>query len=449
MIKEPKVHAHPNSRYPAGAIAPFPEAERPPLFAHPNRHYPQVAFLDMNAPQNTPRNMPKMNPVFLKSALKGRGLPSQATQPRQSSPFPGRYQNADPLQYRINQLNSLKKEAHKTMSVLLEHTTKYNELIDLIKLAKKQLDNDTMLLSLQKPKEQPILTENPAVKPQIHAVNRNNDMLLRKITERARNVSQSTHHNEANDAKLSDVVSKIVEKDEVDIEEEESVDMESVIQTPPLNFMSITMQYKIALWLRDHDSLTFEQYNELDAMYPHPSVEEITDYYHNQQRVLRDEPLADGVKWMRKLKQTLWKDLRPDPIVPITKPGANAHNDSLLDRVSAEAAKGATTEEEEEDEKTANGKQLYFPPLEAINFMEQYKIAMWLKDHDELTKQQYEEIDRTIPMPTLEQITQYYENQQKVLRREPLDKCCAWMKKLRKTLWKGLKPDPIPSNEQN
>merc|ERR1712212_931099 len=123
-----------------------------------------------------------------------------------------------------------------------------------------------------------------------------------------------------------------------------------------------SLQYKIALWLRDHDGLTFEQYNKLDAMYPNPTVEEITDYYHNQQRVLRDEPLADGVQWMRKLKETLWKDLRPDPIVPITKPGANAHNDSLLDRVSsasaeatkdAEAAKGETAEEEE-DEKTAN-----------------------------------------------------------------------------------------------
>ena len=51
-----------------------------------------------------------------------------------------------------------------------------------------------------------------------------------------------------------------------------------------------------------------------------------------------------------------------------------------------------------------------------------------------------------IPDPSLEVIQEYYYNQQKVLRREKLDGQVSWMKKLRKTLWKGLKPDPLPTN---
>merc|ERR1711935_1297415 len=95
------------------------------------------------------------------------------------------------------------------------------------------------------------------------------------------------------------------------------------------------------------------------------------------------------------------------------------------------------------EQEKKRSKQLWIPPLSSMDFMVQYKVATWLKDHDELTLEQLNNIEAA----TLAQITNYYYAQQQVLRREKLEKENAWMKKLRKTLWKGLKPDPIPQQQ--
>ena len=115
---------------------------------------------------------------------------------------------------------------------------------------------------------------------------------------------------------------------------------------------------------------------------------------------------------------------------------SNKENDDLLAKVAKE--------QDEADKKRK--KQLWIPPLNTMDFMTQYKVAMWLKDHDELTLQQLNDIEDNVPTPKLTELTNYYFAQQKILRRQQPEPENAWMKKLRKTLWKGLKPDPIPQN---
>jgi len=337
---------------------------------------------------------------------------------------------------------------------------------------------------------------------------------LASILEKAREATQAKERADAvqrmyehNDNMLSKVskLSKEVEpevKDEVDLAEEASVDKSQAVQVPPLNSMTFSTQFKVAMWLKDHDSLSYEQYDRLDDVIEDPSMADLTSFYYTQQKILRGDPLSSGEEWMSKLKDSIWKGLQADPVAPlphhevtnrrndsmlsqvaaasvqqdaieaaqqedIETRSVNERNDNMLARVSAhsdqlEAVEAAQQEGIETNsanqrnddllaqvaaEAEANRpKQLWIPPLDTMDFMIQYKVAMWLKDHDELTLQQLNNIENLVATPSLVEITDYYINQQKVLRREKLEPENAWMKKLRKTLWKGLKPDPIPQN---
>merc|ERR1712025_145422 len=275
-----------------------------------------------------------------------------------------------------------------------------------------------------------------------HDANANNDILLAKIMQKAREATQAKTQfermNKNNDDLLASVAAKAQEKDEVDVAEEESVDKSSKIQVPPLNAMSFATQYKVALWIKENGGITYDQYeNELEAI-PDPTIEELTSYYYEQQKVLRGDELDEGFAWMEDLKDTLWSGLQADPVAPISQPHHNDRNDDML----AQVAEDAQVNKVEKPKK----KQLWIPPLSTMTFMTQFKVAMWLKDHDELTLEQLNNIEQAVADPTLAEITEYYYNQQKVLNRKPIGKENAWMKKLRKTLWKGLKPDPTPQN---
>merc|ERR1711962_1866683 len=137
--------------------------------------------------------------------------------------------------------------------------------------------------------------------------------MLEKILSKAREATQAKERfdavNQANDDLLAKMSAKaaenkdaeeepVVEKDEIDEAEEAQVDKTKPIQTPPLNAMSFATQYKVALWLKDHDTITYEQYNNIDAEIADPTIEELTSYYYDQQRVLHGDVLSKGTEWM-------------------------------------------------------------------------------------------------------------------------------------------------------
>jgi len=347
-------------------------------------------------------------------------------------------------------LNAMKKEARAWKDALVSQTKKYNELVDMIKAAKMALDSDRqadeMLLAASTAKMRPAMVETQLNNRQ-KVINQRNDMMLEKILSKAREATQAKERfdavNQANDDLLAKMSAKaaeeapVVEKDEVDEAEEAQVDKTKAVQTPPLNSMSFATQYKVALWLKDHDTITYEQYSNIDDEVADPTIEELTSYYYDQQRVLRGDALSKGTEWMAKLKDSIWQGLKADPVAPETHhENSNRENDDLLAKVA---------EEQDEADKKRK-KQLWIPPLSTMDFMTQYKVAMWLKDHDELTLQQLNDIEDNVPTPKLTELTNYYYAQQTILRRQQPEPENAWMKKLRKTLWKGLKPDPIPQN---
>jgi len=342
----------------------------------------------------------------------------------------------------------MKKEANAWKDALIAQTEKYNELVDMIQQAKKALEmeqyaNNALTFATQ-PSPRPQIASRPQLSQAHHDANANNDILLANIMEKAREATQAKTRfdkmNEKNDDLLASVAAKAKqEKDEVDLAEEEAVDKSSSIQVPPLNAMSFATQYKVALWIKENGGITYDQYdNELEESIKDPTIEELTSYYYEQQKVLRGEELDSGFAWMKSLKDNLWAGLQPDPVAPISQPHHNDRNDDMLAHVAQKA--------QEDEVVKPKKKQLWIPPLSTMTFMTQYKVAMWLKDNDELTLEQLNNVESAIADPTLAQITEYYYNQQKVLNREPLGKENAWMKKLRKTLWKGLKPDPTPQN---
>jgi len=413
----PPMKRHPNANYPKQAFGSM-------TFQHPNANYPKHAFVKVQ--QHAPPT------AFLKSALSGRGLPGGAT--RRNLPISNRFGNADPTAYKMAHLNAMKKEARAWKDALISQTEKYNELVDMIQAAKMALDADRQANEMLARASRPVQAQQLNKRQQ--QLNQKNQMMLQQILNKAREATQAKERfeelNEQNDSMLAAMTAK---RDELDEEEEASVDMTAPIQTPPLNAMSFSTQYKVAIWLKDHEGMTYEQYNNIDDVIEDPTMDELTNYYYSQQKVLRGDKLDGGITWMLKLKDSIWKGLEADPVAPtVDHEEANNRNDNMLAQVQAQAA-------EQEKNKP---KQLWIPPLSSMDFMVQYKVAMWLKDHDELTLEQLNNIEAAIDTPTLEQITNYYYAQQKVLRREKLEKENAWMKKLRKTLWKGLKPDPIP-----
>jgi len=410
---------HPNAHYPKEAFGSM-------TFQHPNAHYPAHAFVSVKQIAPT---------AFLKSALTGRGLPSQAT--RRNSPISGQFAAADPNAYKSAHLNAMKKEARAWKDALVAQTHKYNELVDMIQAAKMALEADKkaneMLARASRPVRPQQLTQRQ------EALNHNNNMMLQQILAKAREATQAKERFEAlNDKNDSMLAAMTAKRDEVDEEEEAQVDKTQPIQTPPLNSMSFSTQYKVAIWLKDNEGITYDQYEDIDNQIEDPTMDELTNYYYSQQKVLRGDKLEGGITWMMKLKESIWKGLEADPVAPnVHHEEANNRNDNMLADVQAKAA----------EQEKKRSKQLWIPPLSSMDFMVQYKVATWLKDHDELTLEQLNNIEAAIETPTLAQITNYYYAQQQVLRREKLEKENAWMKKLRKTLWKGLKPDPIPQQQ--
>lgn len=78
-------------------------------------------------------------PIQLKSAmLAGRGLPVAAIKPK-NDPQP-HFVNADRQQYKIEELDYLSKEAKAVFVNIRKQMDTYNELVDLIKKAKKELN---------------------------------------------------------------------------------------------------------------------------------------------------------------------------------------------------------------------------------------------------------------------------------------------------------------------
>jgi len=54
---------------------------------------------------------------------------------------------------------------------------------------------------------------------------------------------------------------------------------------------------------------------------PNPTFGDIEKYYYMQQRVLRGDKIPRELNWMKKLKTSLWKGLKPDPLpVALPKP---------------------------------------------------------------------------------------------------------------------------------
>merc|ERR1711990_349025 len=132
---------------------------------------------------STANMMPRPPTAFLKSALNGRGLPRGAIARR---PPPGamRFQNADRESYKTNELNAMKKEARQTLVMIKSQTEKYNELVDLIKRAEVNVNNDNLLASVGSsnsnvPRPKPSSFQSTSRPSALQAeINRVNDELL-------------------------------------------------------------------------------------------------------------------------------------------------------------------------------------------------------------------------------------------------------------------------------
>jgi hypothetical protein len=125
----------------------------------------------------------------------------------------------------------------------------------------------------------------------------------------------------------------------------------------------------------------------------------------------------------------------------------NAHNDDMLARVTAGKpsllADAREKVEEDKIDEPEQKKEYAFGPLSSMNIMTQFKIAHFLRDNDDFTNDDWETIVNS-PEPSYGDIEKYYYMQQRVLRGDAIPRELNWMKKLTKSLWKGLKPDPIP-----
>merc|ERR1719281_720537 len=125
----------------------------------------------------------------------------------------------------------------------------------------------------------------------------------------------------------------------------------------------------------------------------------------------------------------------------------NAHNDDMLARVAAgkKSLLADAREKVAEDvqEEPTEDKEMAFGSLSSMNIMTQYKIANFLRDNDDFTAEDWETIEN-MPNPTFGDIEKYYYMQQRVLRGDKIPRELNWMKKLKTSLWKGLKPDPLP-----
>merc|ERR1712113_1032811 len=364
---------HPNRNYPKWAIQAY-RPSPPSNFVtdkHPNANYPSYAI--QNVGKNFRTNIVQRPPTaILKSALAGRGLPRGALAPRRPSPNVfGRYENADSNNYKYQELNSLKKEAKQTLVMIKSQTQKYNELVDLIKRAQVHVNNDNMLASVMKPSRHPgptalqseinrvndellidlrreaaqrrkeeflrikriqaeeaqkkikaqaeqykeYITKKLAIKQQDH-----NDNLLEKVSQIALQAAEAVVEDEDNEIVIDDSSEVHLEPEVADEEEPEvnwnrnKLDQVKQLFIPPLNSIDFFTQYKIAMWLKDHKEITPEDYANLQNVIPDPSLEVIQEYYYNQQKVLRREKLDGQVSWMKKLRKTLWKGLKPDPL---------------------------------------------------------------------------------------------------------------------------------------
>merc|ERR1719197_582178 len=125
----------------------------------------------------------------------------------------------------------------------------------------------------------------------------------------------------------------------------------------------------------------------------------------------------------------------------------NAHNDDMLARVAAgkKSILADAREKVAEDvqEEPTEDKEMAFGSLSSMNIMTQFKIANFLRDNDDFTAEDWETIEN-MPNPTFGDIEKYYYMQQRVLRGDKIPRELNWMKKLKTSLWKGLKPDPLP-----
>ena len=173
--RQPRVQ-HPNAHYPAEAfVSPSemgldsstqPRPNMPKFYSPPgntsvsNRpggaNMPQFYTPPRAAPRPSgPPDMPYIQkgfnglpgtseakliaPIRLKSAmLAGRGLPASAIKPK-NDPQP-HFVNANRQQYKIEELDYLSKEAKAVFTNIRKQMDTYNELIDLIKKAKSELN---------------------------------------------------------------------------------------------------------------------------------------------------------------------------------------------------------------------------------------------------------------------------------------------------------------------
>ena len=71
---------------------------------------------------------------------------------------------------------------------------------------------------------------------------------------------------------------------------------------------------------KDNDDFKTEDWAIVENM-PNPTFGDIEKYYYMQQRVLRGDKIPRELNWMKKLKTSLWKGLKPDPLpVALPKP---------------------------------------------------------------------------------------------------------------------------------
>ena len=171
--RQPRIQ-HPNAHYPPEAFvspaemglgSPAPSSGRPnmPQFYSPpsapssRPGMPQFYTPPRAAPRSPPSAPPMpfikkgfnglpgtaeaklIAPIQLKSAmLAGRGLPASAIKPKRD-PQP-HFVNANRQQYKIEELDYLSKEAKAVFTNIRKQMDTYNELVDLIKKAKQELN---------------------------------------------------------------------------------------------------------------------------------------------------------------------------------------------------------------------------------------------------------------------------------------------------------------------
>lgn len=326
-------------------------------------------------------------PIQLKSAmLAGRGLPAAAIKPK-NDPQP-HFVNANRQQYKIEELDYLSKEAKAVFVNIRKQMETYNELVDLIKNAKKELHvvkqqdlNDNLLASVSRGVNQDT-PSRPQVPQPSHA--RPAGLPARRPLN-SNGTSPMPAGLKAHGANVPVVP---------------SAKMAAAINKK-------NDQVLASLRKNNEERVRAEK----EAERKRTEAQQMAAYHHEQLMA------------------------------------RNSHNDDMLARAASgqKSILADAREKVEEDvqEEPIQQNEMAFGSLSSMNIMTQYKIANFLRDNDDFTNEDWATIEN-MPNPTFGDIEKYYYMQQRVLRGDKIPRELNWMKKLKTSLWKGLEPDSLP-----